>query len=346
MRMRTRTKFILSIAIILIILISVGALYYFSGQKKTPEHSINLISTAIKQHDLATFEKHFDTEAFYSQAFDDVIAPTLRQPTDDGINDFLAGIMATVKQTFVSSMVDQTKRYVESGSLENQNNGAEQILAKKFTELTDFRNSTFKSVRTTKIEGNIAYVNLLIHQNQIDEDFDLQIKMRKLQDESWSIVSINNIREFLAEASKKKTEKLAVLNKPLSKKIQEQVAISSDKFEHKQNNRYGTSYAFSYTPTIEFKASKQVAEFTGQVEVFNKNKDKVFTQRFISAGPFPLNTKQEFHFSWSLNPFVFSEKELINTSDSDLTVKAEIIRVNFVDGSELHLLENIPGTTK
>ena len=167
--------------------------------------------------------------------------------------------------------------------------------------------------------------------------------MRKLQDETWCVVGINNIHEFLADISKMKSEKLAVLNKPLSKKIQEQIAITSEKFEHQKNNRYGASYAFSYTPTVEFKQGKQVAEFIGQVDVYNKNKDRVFSQKFVNAGPFPVNSKQEFHFSWPLNPFVPSEKELINTSDSDLTIKAEIIRVTFTDGSELHLLENMPG---
>ena len=76
--MRTRTKLTLSIALIIVVCISVGALFYFSGQKKTPEHSINLISNDIKQRDLATFEKHFDMETIYGEAFDDVISPTLR----------------------------------------------------------------------------------------------------------------------------------------------------------------------------------------------------------------------------------------------------------------------------
>ena len=341
--MRNRTKLTLSIAIILIICISIGILFYFSGQKKTPAHSINLINTALKQHDLATFEKHFDMETFYGTAFDDVIAPTLRQPTQDGINDFLASIMASVKQSFVNSMVEQTRKYVESGSLENDPKAPEQILARKFTELTDFRNVTFKNVKETRIEGSIAYVDILIHQKQVDEDFVLQLKMRKLQDETWCVVGINNIHEFLSEISKMKTEKLEVLNKPLTKKIQEQIAITSEKFEHQKNNRYGASYAFSYTPMVEFKQGKQVAEFIGQIDVYNKNKDRIFSQKFVNAGPFPINSKQEFHFNWPLNPFVPSEKELINTSDSDLTVKAAIIRVNFVDGSELHLLENMPG---
>ena len=62
--MRTRTKLTLSIALILVVCISVGALFYFSGQKKTPEHSINLISNAIKQHDLTNLEKHIDMETF------------------------------------------------------------------------------------------------------------------------------------------------------------------------------------------------------------------------------------------------------------------------------------------
>jgi hypothetical protein len=65
--MRTRLRFTLIAALLLILLISAGALLYFSGQKKTPEYSLNLLNNAIKQHDLATFEKHFELNTFYAQ---------------------------------------------------------------------------------------------------------------------------------------------------------------------------------------------------------------------------------------------------------------------------------------
>ena len=341
--MRTRLRFTLIAALLLILLISAGALLYFSGQKKTPEYSLNLLNNAIKQHDLATFEKHFELNTFYAQAFDDVIAPTLRQPSDSGLNDFLAAIMAGVRQSFADSMSEQTKRYVETGTLDLDNNAPEQILAGKFTELTDFRNMNFKKVQSVKVDGSTAHAEVLVNRKQIKEDLVLKLKMRRLEDETWSVVGMENLQEFLASMSAKKAEKLSVLNKPLAKKLAERIAITSSKFEHKKNNRFGVSYAFSFSPTVEFK-DVQVAEFAGQVDVFNKNGEKLFSQKFVSSGPFPIASKQEFRFSWSLNPFVPNEKTLIATPGRELSVKTEIIRARFVDGSEIKLLETMPGS--
>lgn len=340
--MRLSTKIVLGTALIIIIAITAGAFYFFAETKNTPEHSLGLLNNAIKQHDLATFEKHMDTETFYAQAFDDVIAPTLHQSSNpEGINDFLAGIMSSVKQTFVSSMTETTKRYVETGSLDNQSNIPEQNLAKKFTELTDFRNITFKTTGNATIEGNIAYVNIALTQVQLGQDFNVQVKMRKLDDNTWRLVGITNIRTFLGELSKAKEAKLAELNKPIAADIETKIKITSNKFEHQKNSRFGESYNFLYSPELNFISEKQIAEFVGEIDVFDKNKDKIFTQKFVVPGPFPLKTKQEYKFSWPLNPFVPSDKVLITTADSDLTVKSKIIRVKFTDGSEIKLLENL-----
>ncbi|MEG0831768.1 MAG: hypothetical protein RSF75_05415 [Acidaminococcaceae bacterium] len=342
--MRHRTKIILIIALAIIACITAGMLYQFSGMKKTPEYSLDIIKTAVKQHDLTTFEKHFDLETFYSQAFDDVIAPTLQQPNTNGISDFLAGIMSGVKQNFVSSMVEQTKRYVETGSMDSDNKVPSQVLAKKFTALTDFYASTYKTVDHAKIEGNIAYLDVTVRQNQIDQDFKMQIKMRKLSDDTWSVVQITNIQQFLASLAKAKEAKLAELNLPIAKEIKTKLAIENSKFEHQKDSRYGASYAFLYKPSITFKAEKQIAEFVGQLTVYNKNSEKIFVQKFIIPGPFQKGSTINYNFSWPLNPFIPSEKELINSPDGDLKLKEEILFVRFTDGSELKLLENIPGT--
>ena len=343
--LRTKTKLLIFFALILVFSLSFGIFFYFSSQKKSPEHSLNIINTAIKQHDFATFERHVDLENFYSNAFDDVIAPSLKQPSDVGANDFLASIMASVKQSFVGAMIDKTRNYIESGSLDMESQAPDQVLVKKFTELIDFRNVEFKKVDNVIIEGNIAYADVAIHHISLDENFTLKLKLRQLEDQTWSVVNINNMQDFLGEITKKKNEKLSELNKPLINKINEYIEISNNKSELKTVNRFGlTSYAFSYTNTIDFKSDKQIAEFAGQIDVYDQDKDLIFSQKFINAGPFPVKSKQNFNFSWPLNPYVPSEKALIHTTISKLDVQAKIIYVKFTDDSELRILTAMPGS--
>lgn len=341
--MRTRVKLILIIAIIVIITAVCGALFYFSGQKKSPEYSLDLINNAIKMHDYTTFSQHIDLDEFYAAAFDDVIAPTLNQQGNANMNEFLISIMDTVKNSFVRSMSEQTKSYVESGSLETTSRLPESILAKKFIELIDFRYASFKKITKTTIEGNIAYVDLLIHQTQLNEDFALQLKMRKLDDSTWAITRINNIQDFLANVAKHKNAKLEELNAPLAKQISTQALLTNEHHALNTASRSGlTSSAFTYQATAEFLTDKQINSLRGQMDVYNKNNEKIYSQKFVTNGPFPAHSKQEIKLSWPLNPYIPNNKLLIDTSDFSLKVKGTIIGITFTDGSTVELLENLP----
>ncbi|HIU63566.1 MAG TPA: hypothetical protein IAB06_00810 [Candidatus Avacidaminococcus intestinavium] len=343
--MRTKTKIIIFLALLLIFCISIGTFFYFSAKKKSPEYSLNLLNTAIKQHDYATFERHIDLESFYGHSFEDVIAPSLKQPSDVGANDFLASIMASVKQSFISAMIEKTQTYVESGSLDTDASLTDQALVKNFTELTDFRNTTFKSIDSVTIDGNLAYADVMIHHTTLDEDFVLKLKLKRLDDETWCVVNIDNMQEFLAAITKKKNEKLTELNKPLASKINDYIEIIDSKPELKVTTRHDlTSYAFFYSNKVAFKSDKQIVEFAGQIDIHDQDKNLVFSQKFINAGPFPKNSTQEFRFSWPLNPFIPSEKILINTPLAKLNVTTKILCVKFADNSELHLLTTMPGS--
>lgn len=339
--MKNRWKYL--IALLLVLLIAAGVYFFFSANnKKSPEYSLTLLQTAINSNDWDAVEKRMDMNTFYGQVFDDVIAPTMR-PTNDGFaNDFFAGILQNVKTTFISSMTEYTKEFVTKDSAGKTPALPEQVFARKFIGIINLKNATYKKCSNVKIQGSTSTVDVTINDKTLSKDFLIQVSMKKLPDDTWQLVKILNVTDLLSNIKKAQAEKLVALNKPLSEEIANQIGISKGKFDIKTRANPWQSTAFIYNPLVTFKSDTQIASFIGQVQILGKNDDPLFTQKYIVNGPFPIGAKQDYSFSWTLNPFVPGEKALIEANKNDLKLKETILGIKFIDGKNLQILEQIP----
>jgi len=339
--MKNRWKYL--IALVLVLIIAAGVYFFFSANnKKSPEYSLTLLQTAINSHDWDAVQKRMDMNTFYGQVFDDVIAPTMRPANDGFANDFFSGILQNVKTTFVSSMTEYTKAFVTKDSTDKTPTLPEQIFARKFIGIINFKNVTYKKFSNVKIQGNTSTVDITITDITLSKDFLIQVSMKKLPDETWQLVKILNVTDLLSNIKKAQAEKLVALNKPLSEEIANQISISKGKFDIKTRTSPWQSTAFIYNPLVTFKSDAQIAAFIGQVQVLGKNDDPLFTQKYIVTGPFPIGAKQDYSFSWTLNPFVPGEKALIEANKNNLKLKETILGIKFEDGKNLQILEQIP----
>jgi len=339
--MRNRWKYL--IALLLILIITAGVYFFFSANnKKSPEYSVTLLQTAITSHDWEAVQKRVDMNTFYGQIFDDVIAPTMR-PTGDGFaTEFLAGILQNVKTTFIFSMTEYTKAFITKDSSDKTPTLPDQVFARKFIGVINLKTITYKKCGNVKIHGDMSTLDVTITDKTLDKDFLIQVSMKKLPDETWQVVKILNVTELLSTIKKAQTEKLVALNKPLSEEINSQISINKGTFDIKTRNGSWQSTAFIYKPLVTFKSDEQIAEFIGQIQVIGKNNDALFTQKYIINGPFPIGAKQDYSFSWTLNPFIPGEKALIEANKNDLKLKETIVGVKFVSGRSLQLLEQMP----
>ncbi len=339
--MKTRWKYLT--ALLLVLFIAAGVYFFFSANnKKSPGYSLAILQNSISSHDWATFQKHIDLKSFYGSVFNDIIAPTIRQPSDSFTDQFLDGIVQNIRTTFVDSMTEYTKEIVTKNSRDKKPALPEQIFARKFIGMIDFNNMTYKKFSNTKITGNTATIDITITNKTLNKDFLLQVRMRKLEDDTWQLEKIINIPEFLSALKKAQTEKLIALNKPLSDEIAKDIVISTNNFDIKTHKTMGLSTAFIYKPTIIFKSTEKIVEFIGQVQVLGKNNVALFTQKYIVHGPFPIGAKQDYSFSWTLNPFIPGDKVLIEANTSDLKIKETILSVEFENGKHLQTLEQVP----
>lgn len=343
------------IFLVIIAIIAAGAFYFFYWVK-TPQYSIGIIRDSIQKHDLVKFEKHVDMQSLYSRAFDDVIAISLKEENQS--NKLAIGLAATFKPIAITTFIDQTKRYIESGNDQGSEPQVapndEKKLTENFKQNTGANSLEFKGIESTDKDGKIAIVNIKIFDKQLSENFILKIKMRELEDGTWCLIEIANLKEYLIERQKAIDARILELNAPIKDKINNYVKVLFDKpnfFSTVSKNSNGNKYSptYSVTSDIIFKVPlPDVKHIGGIVEIYNQENKQIFTGDFnIQSSKFTSGFASEKTYklvrTWKLNPLITKDKAVIDYDFSKITYKISITSVEFSDGTDkLELLKELP----
>lgn len=194
---------------IIIALIIVGACSYFFYYTKTPTYSLNLIKDSIQKHDVATFKKHVDLDSLISRGYDDLMVINTNDLKDNSPGTaFAKGLIEMMKPTITNALKDGTLRAVESGKWEDtsSNEQAETISVKsdQMADRAGIKSASFKAIEYTKKDGKTAIVGIKINEPSLEKDYVLDIKMRELDDGTWQVVEISNLKDYLTELDKAK----------------------------------------------------------------------------------------------------------------------------------------------
>lgn len=190
------------IAIIVCISIIVGgALWYFFYYTKTPQYSLQLLKTATQNHDIESFKKHVDLDSVLSKGFDDIISVASDKDPEMKSNPFFVGFVNMLKPTITSAFKDEIFRYVETGNWQQEQpkaNDVKQQNSNAIASKTDnLKKSAFKGIEYTKKDGKIAVVGVRIFDQQLNRNFIIDVQMRELNDGSWQVSSISNLKDYL-----------------------------------------------------------------------------------------------------------------------------------------------------
>lgn len=182
----------LKIFILLVVLaVSIGGSYYYFYWLRSPEQSINLVKTAIKEHDIYTFEQHVNVDKIAEQSWDVVMEIIGEKDTD---NIYFVGMARMLKPTMVPAIKNDIMDYVRSGRPDKNNSHAYNIYNSFDIEAFDF-----KEIQQTKINGNNATAYLKFYNNKTKQDTILIVSMSKLSDGTWRIDSINSLKGFMEQ---------------------------------------------------------------------------------------------------------------------------------------------------
>lgn len=338
-----------SIAIIILVIILASLLGgYFFWWKKTPRYSLGLLQNAIKTHDLVLFKKHFDVDTF-SNKFVDYIFSQASDSEDVKNNpiaqSFINGFINNMKPKLVSVLNTEIQNLVETGSIgkkEDQSVDNNAISPEKLTENTRFTKSEIKGIEYTKTDGKTAFVGVKLYDSQLQQSFIIEVKMHELEDGTWQVSEISNFKEYMDNVTKAKETKLAELNKPISDQINSAISIGQLELKRQQKNSF--AHVFIVSTPLEFLSEQSIIEVAGVIRITDSQGKVILESTTLSKGSSYKGKKGVINYSLDINPFIPSQKAVIDIPVNELSAKFTITSIKFADGSERKLLKDLPNS--
>jgi len=324
-----------------IVILAAMAAFYLLYWVKTPQYSLNIIKESVAKHDLMTFERHVNLQNIGTQAIDDMIATTISP--EDRKNPLILGMINMVKAAAVPTFITQAQKYVETGNfakLNEQNDG--QVIVASVAERTGLMTMEFKGIEKTSRNKDEALVTIKIWDQQLEKNFELQLKMKQLDDGTWCLDSISNLKTFMADRDRTVEKRLAELNKPIQAKIKEKVQLITDgpspiSVERvTQNSELLPSHIIKVW--LPFKVLvPNIKSVRGTFLIYDSNKKVIFSRDFDSGNADLSKSKDglwHFNNSWPLNSYDVKDKEISTCDLSQTTNEVIFTGVSFNDGTE------------
>ena len=345
---KKRSKGIIAVAVVIVLCI-IGVAGYFLYYKKTPTYSLNLIRESVEKHDWETFNAHVDSDSVLSGAFDAFLDASMEdEKGDDSIKQMATGFAKLFKPAIVSALKDDVKKLVETGASGNkENGGTDKQDAKVNTDgikkSADLDGVKFKGIAyTKKADNGIATVGVTLTDTQLGQDFTLDIDMRQLQDGTWQIIELSNLKDYLKAVEKARKEKLAALNQPIQEQINQVVDIKAATATIVPKDRYGFSKILKIQMPVTYNSDKGIASVRGVVSVNAEGDDKPFEIPFDIKVKDQSNKNGNLWIAKELNGFIPSQAKFLKTGASAIQASTRVTGITYADDSKLELYKELP----
>ncbi len=197
-------KVIALVVAVVLIACGIGGYMYY---KRTPAYSLQLIQDSVKEHNWEQFSRHVDTKSMADSAFDDIIELSLAEDkTMDAQTKALAANFAKLLKPTLTSLIESSvKEYVETGEFkdldDNQDNSKKAKRSKtnpaeNILKETNAEKLKFTGVKSTEKDAVGTVVAMGLHDESLNADYELKIRMIQLEDGTWKMNKIENLKDF------------------------------------------------------------------------------------------------------------------------------------------------------
>ena len=194
--------------------------------------------------------------------------------------------------------------------------------------------------------GSTAVVTIKVFDSELDKHFLVELDMRQLADGTWQITRINNLQTLISERDQAFQNKLAELNKPVQKQIDDAITVTPQKIFITSAPYSGVIRLLQADLQLTNNAAKELQYFTGVLELYNADNELFYSGNFASSKKLAAAQTQAYQFNWELNPFLTDDAKVMNSDFSKVTWKASLSSLTFADGSTIELLTQLPVKTK
>lgn len=337
-----------NIGIAVVVIALLATCWYFFYWKKTPEYSLGIIRASIQEHDVVTFEKHVDLDALLTRAFDDVVGNSLEE--DESMGDFskslAKGFAQVIKQPLVMSLKDGIKQFVEKGTVDEPVKDAakqekQQFSPKELSKKTGAASSEYRGVAYSKKDGNIALIGIKTYDKQTNKELIIELKMNALEDGTWRVSEISNLKEYMSKLTNYRREKLAELNRPIEDSIKSVISIENISSRVAAGDPWGFSRKLFVTVPVSFPSGEKPSFIHGIMTIRDSSGKLLLRNGIKAQGNGNNNNQAKLSYSFDLNQFIDGHKVIINQPQS---IKIDVVldQVKRADGTELKLLNQLP----
>ncbi|MDY5045527.1 DUF2939 domain-containing protein [Phascolarctobacterium sp.] len=311
--------------------------FYFLYWVKTPAYSLNIIREAIQKHDVTTFERHVDMDTLYPKAFDDFLVATDKIEGKNTLaNPLAAGFIQMFKPPVVAALKAATIEGIkgeENNSTEKKDDAAN--MANNIKGRSGLDKSVFKDVSVISSEGDTSIVAIKLHNRKVDKDFDLKVKMKKLDDGKWRVKEITNLVDFIVEEHKAEVAKLAELDKPIKDKIYKAVKIDSTSGQIWSEGDWFPTWKAKGDIRLKNLTEKDIKAVKGYIQIRDKKNQVVKSSDLITSTPIKANTVGMLFAQMKINEYDDKEKVLTTTPAKEFHLAVKIMEVHYTDGTSL-----------
>jgi hypothetical protein len=332
-----KTKRVLSIAgiLVLVLLCVIGG--WFLHYRRTPAYSLGLAAEAVQQHDWERFGNFVDTKAVLGKLYDDSTAMALETVK---INPSLSGITGPLTKALKPQVVDALegvlRSYVETGerAIPGGSGGDSTLLNPiPFRVMTGLMGVS--QVLRTEYSDSGAYVTVPVHDGRLDRDLEVVLRMEPQQDGSWRVVAWENMKEYVEQWDAAEKEILATLNAPSQQAIDKIWTL-----ENVNGAVEGNGFARQLHFRIEgsLKSERPLVGIEGIVTTRTPDGQAVLSSFAETLGSVTHHHIQ-LDMARELNPFIGPEAAVMEAGKLRWSVTITALR--FADGTALEIRRSL-----
>lgn len=339
--MNDTKKFLAAIAVVLIVIVAlcVGISSNIQELAQKNFSATAAARQAAEAHDLNEFNRYVDTDALIDQAAIEILSAQINAtlaPTAYSM-DTLKIRYDELKPDFVKSARAAVDEYITTGKITYPENPTD---AQKFFRDSGLNSCEIVSITRPHLEGNVQTSTVIVHNAQMDFNFELALDLEQNADGNWRVIKADGFDGYYSGYRRALRRKLDSINSPIAAQMDEIFVVQSFKARVSEGDEYGFSQTLEILLKADVKSDKPLDKIIGNVTIGKDERQ--------SVAPFVIDMLgreqgvQSFNVNKTLNPFVRADVDAMKHGLKASDIHIEVTEIIFADGTNLKQLDRLP----
>ena len=338
-------KKIFALILVLLVIAGIGGYFYY---KRTPAYTFSLIQKSVEQKDWKEFQRHVDTENLLSTSYDVLIESTLEEDKsmDNQGRKMALTFVRMLKPNIVASLNKDLEQWISTGTIKPPD-GSEatatqtqaQMVGLNMLQKAGLTRLAITGVGSVNKGGDMYTVPLKVHDDTLEQDFTLELGLKQLDDGTWQILEVTNLRDYLKEMNKAMDKKVAEANAAILEKIRKQISVGPAAVKRLNGDSLGLTKKLQLTAPATIHSDKVITTISGEFRLQAPNAP-LFAIPFNAAVNEKKGTKT-LSLTKEVNSLIPAEANWMTIDLKTVKASALVTRIQFQDGTVTELLREL-----